>query len=116
MKRDDIIKSLEKVVGGTTLTCVECSCVGSIALIDEIIADYKEEVRGNIRRMFRDKAYYKERGGWGNFTKEENKYYLEKALAEIENQGYEFDSVDFFDELNGVLFLKVTAKQPQKIA
>lgn len=108
MKREDIVKALMEVVGDTTLTCVEGSLVGSLAIIDEIAADFKEEVRGKIRRMYQDKPYYIERGGWHRFTMDENRRYLERALDEIEKQGYEFDSLDFYDDTNGVLFLKLT--------
>jgi len=108
MKREDIVKALTEAVGDTTLTCVECSLVGSLAIIDEIAADFKDEVRGKIRRMYQDKSYYIERGGWHRFTMEENRQYLERALDEIEKRGYEFDSLDFYDDTNGVLFLKLT--------
>ena len=107
MKKEEIIKTLMATIGNTTLTCVEGSLVGSLAIIDEINADFKEQVRCNIRRMFQDKSYYIQRGGWNKFTQDENKYYLEKALDEIEKQGYEFVSIDFYDETNGVLFVKL---------
>ena len=108
MKREDIVKALMEVVGDTTLTCVEGSLVGSMTIIDEIAADFKEEVRGKIRRMYQDKPYYIERGGWHRFTTDENRQYLERALDEVEKQGYEFGSLDFYDDTNGVLFLKLT--------
>lgn len=108
MKREDIVKALMEVVGDTTLTCVEGSLVGSMTIIDEIVADFKEEVRGKIRRMYKDKPYYIECGGWHRFTMDENRQYLERALDEVEKQGYEFDSLDFYDDTNGVLFLKLT--------
>lgn len=113
MKKDDAVRTLTEVVGDTTLTCVECSLVGSVALIDEIAADFKEEVRGKICRMYQDKAYYIERGGWSKFTMDENRQYLGRAFDEFEKQGYEFDSLDFYDDTNGVLFLNVTEVKKQ---
>lgn len=107
-KNDFNVKSLMEVVGNTTLTCVECSLVGSAILIDEIVADFEDEVREKICRMYQDNSYYIERGGWYKFTMEENKRYLERALDEIEKHGYEFYSLDFYDDMNGVLFLKLT--------
>lgn len=107
-KNDFNVKSLMEVIGNTTLTCVECSLVGSATLIDEIVADFKDEVRGKICRMYQDKSYYIERGGWNKFTIDENKQYLERAFSEFEKQGYKFDSLDFYDNTNGVLFLKLT--------
>ena len=107
-KNDFNAKVLIEVIGDTTLTCVECSLIGSAALIDEIVTDFKDEVRGKICRMYQDKTYYIARGGWHKFTIEENRQYLKRALNEIEKQGYEFNSIDFYDKTNGVLFLKVT--------
>ena len=107
-KNDFNAKVLIEVIGDTTLTCVECSLIGSATLIDEIVTDFKDEVRGKICRMYQDKTYYIARGGWHEFTIEENRQYLERALNEIEKQGYEFNSIDFYDKTNDVLFLKVT--------
>ena len=113
MKKDDAVRALTEVVGDTTLSCVEASLVGSLAIIDEIAADFKNEVCGKIRRMYEDRAYYIERGGWSKFTMDENRQYLEKAFDEFEKQGYEFDSLDFYDDTNGVLFLNLTEVKKQ---
>lgn len=57
-KNDYNVKVLTEIIGDTTLTCVECSLIGSAALIDEIVTDFKDEVREKICRMYQDKSYY----------------------------------------------------------
>ena len=110
MKKEDAVNKLMEVVGESTLTGVTGAIVGCLSLIDEIASNFTDEVREKHARMFRDNLYYLQRGGWLKFTLDENRQYLERAIDVIEDKGYEVDSLDFYDDTNGVLFLNLIEK------
>lgn len=105
MKRDEAKRLIQEAVGDTTIRTVSCSLTGFCSLLDELGSEFN--VHSDIERMYHDKTYYIERGGWVKFTRDNNERFIGAALDKIENEGYEMVGVDFFDDINGSLFLNV---------
>lgn len=105
MRRDEAKRLIQEMVGETPIRTVSCSLTGFCSLLDELGSEF--DVRGDIERMYHDKSYYIERGGWVKFTRDNNERFIDVALDKIESEGYEMVGVDFFNDVNGSLFLNV---------
>lgn len=105
MKRDEAKRLIQETVGDTPIRTVSCSLTGFCSLLDELGSEF--DVRCDIERMYHDKSYYIERGGWVKFTRDNNGRFIDVALDKIEDEGYEVVGVDFFNDINGSLFLNV---------
>lgn len=102
MKTEEILGSVKNLV-----LDISASKTGCLDLIDEIYFDNTEAVRADCARMQNDREYYVACGGWDNWIKRQNENTLNKYAEIIKNNGYEIESIDFYDEHNCTLFLNV---------
>lgn len=102
METAEILKSIKQVI-----IDISSSTMGICDSIDDLYINNAENVRADCTRMQIDRAYYEEVGGCEKWCEKQNENILNKYDELLKANGYEIQNIDYFDEHNGTLFVRV---------
>lgn len=114
MNKKEAKKAITEATRGHIISNYAAALVGYMTLIDSLYIDFSERNRAEYAKMY-GREYNEQRGGWDKFIEEENAAHIAEILDQIEAQGFEVDSIDFFDESNSVIFLNVIKPNAKSI-